>query len=134
MPVLVDTSVWIDFIRGGSRTPTGLLRSALDRGVTPAINATIYQEILQGAVDDRRFREYRSYFGSQLFLHPTDHVELSERAARIFFDCRRKGLTLRSTIDCAIAALAIEHDVPLLHDDRDFDQLAQVVPKLKLYA
>ena len=134
MSILVDTSVWIDFIRGGSRAPTRRLQSALDRGMTPAISATIYQEILQGAVDERRFREYRSYFRSQLFLHPADRVESSERAARLYFDCRRNGLTIRSTIDCAIATLAIEHDVPLLHDDRDFDRMAQIVPKLKIYA
>ena len=133
MAVLIDTSVWIDFIRGGSRAATVRLRSALDRGVLPAITATIYQEVLQGAVDERMFQEYRSYFRSQKFLHPADPVGTHERAARIYFDGRRIGLAVRSTIDCLIAQIAVEHDVPLLHDDRDFEQIAKVLPKLKFF-
>lgn len=133
MSILIDTSVWIDFIRGGSRAATGRLRSALNRGAVPAITATIYQEVLQGAVDQRVFREYRAYFRSQTFLHPADSVECHERAARIYFDCRRKGYTVRSTIDCLVAQIAVEHDVPVLHDDRDFEQIAKVVPKLRLF-
>jgi len=54
-------------------------------------------------------------------------------AARIYFDCRRVGLAVRSAIDCLIAQVAIEHDVPLLHDDRNFEQIAQVLPKLKFF-
>ena len=133
MPVLIDTSVWIDFIRGGSRASTARLRGALDRGVLPAITSSIYQEILQGAIDEKMFREFRSYFRGQQFLHPLDPLESHERAARIYFGCRRKGLTIRSTIDCLIAQIAAEHDVPLLHDDRDFEQIAQVLPKLRFF-
>ena len=60
--ILVDTSVWIDFIRGRSTSPVERLRAALDRGVSAAITPLIYQEILQGAVDEKTFRDYRSYF------------------------------------------------------------------------
>ena len=109
------------------------LKGALDRGVEPAITAMIYQEILQGAVDERAFRDYRNYFSSQRFLHPLDPVEAHERAARIYFECRRKGLTIRSSIDCLIDHIAVEHDVPLLHDDHDFEQIAQVLPDLKFF-
>jgi predicted nucleic acid-binding protein len=133
LTVLVDTSVWIDFIRGGSRESTGRLRVALDGGVLPAITSSVYQEILQGAVDERTFREYRSYFRGQPFLQPLDPGESHERAARIYFDCRRKGLTVRSSIDCLIAQIAMEHDVPLLHDDGDFEQIARVLPKLRFF-
>lgn len=133
MTVLVDTSVWIDFIRGGSRESTGRLRVALDAGVLPAITSSVYQEILQGAVDERTLREYRNYFRGQQFLQPLDPVESHERAARIYFDCRRKGLTVRSSIDCLIAQVAMEHDVPLLHDDRDFEQIARALPKLRFF-
>jgi len=133
LSILIDTSVWIDFIRGGSRAPTGRLRSALDRGVPPAITTAIYQEVLQGAVDERVFHEYRSYFRGQRFLHPADPIASHERAARIYFDCRRVGLAVRSAIDCLIAQVAIEHDVPLLHDDRNFEQIAQVLPKLEFF-
>ena len=131
--MLVGTSVWIDFIRGDARESTLRLRRALDRGVLPAICAAIYQEVLQGAVADKTFREYRSYFAGQVFLQPVDPIESYERAARIFFDCWRKGLTIRSSIDCLIARIAVEHDTPLLHEDRDFEQIAQVLPKLRFF-
>ena len=49
-------------------------------------------------------------------------------AARIYYDCRRRGLTLRSTVDCFIAQLAIEVDGVLLHNDGDFESIAQVRP------
>ena len=130
--ILVDTSVWIDFIRGKVTEAVVRLRTALDRGVPIAITPLIYQEILQGARDDKAFRDYRNYFSSQRFLHPSDPVISHERAARLYFDCRRAGLTVRSSNDCLIAQVALEHDVPLLHDDREFQAIAQVAPALKL--
>jgi predicted nucleic acid-binding protein len=47
-------------------------------------------------------------------------------AARIYYDCRRRGLTVRSTLDCVVAQIAIEHGVPLLHDDRDYTAISRV--------
>ncbi|MDQ6621218.1 MAG: PIN domain-containing protein [Pseudomonadota bacterium] len=130
--ILVDTSVWIDFIRGSATEPVARLRTGLDTGVAIAITPLIYQEILQGARDDKAFRDYRAYFAGQRFLHPADPVLSQERAARLYFDCRRAGLTVRSSNDCLIAQVALEHDVPLLHDDRDFQAIAEVAPALKL--
>ena len=54
--------------------------------------------------------------------------EIHLEAARILFDCRRKGLTVRSSTDCLIAALAMERGGVLLHDDADFDAIAKVRP------
>ncbi|MDQ2917947.1 MAG: PIN domain-containing protein [Pseudomonadota bacterium] len=129
--ILVDTSVWIDFIRGRSTEVVDRLRNALDRGVEVAVTSLIYQEILQGASDERMFRDYRSYFSGQRFLHPLEPIATYERAARLYFECRRKGLTIRSSDDCLIAQIAVEQGVPLLHDDRDFERIAQVAPQLK---
>jgi predicted nucleic acid-binding protein len=47
--------------------------------------------------------------------------------------CRRKGMTIRSTIDCLIAQIAIEHDLELLHSDRDFENMVSVIPELKIH-
>lgn len=129
--ILVDTSVWIDFIRGRSTEVVDRLRNALDRGVEVAVTSLIYQEILQGASDERMFRDYRSYLSGQRFLHPLEPIATYERAARLYFECRRKGLTIRSSDDCLIAQIAVEQGVPLLHDDRDFERIAQVAPQLK---
>lgn len=130
--ILVDTSVWIDFIRGRSTGVVGRLRTMLDRGVEAALTALIYQEILQGAADESTFRDYRAHFSSQRFLHPRDPVATHEHAARLYYECRHKGLTIRSSIACLIARIAIEHEVSLLHDDRDFDAIAKVARGLEL--
>lgn len=131
MTILVDTSVWIDFIRGRSTDVVGRLRAALDRGVAAAVTPLVYQEVLQGASDERAFRDYQAFLSTQPFLHPMESIATHERAARLYFECRRLGLTIRSTIDCLIAQIAIENRVPLLHDDRDFEHIAKVAPKLE---
>jgi hypothetical protein len=61
-----------------------------------------------------------------------DPVESFAQAAKIYFQCRRKGITVRSTIDCLIAQTAIEHNLLLLHDDRDYEGIASVIP-LRFY-
>lgn len=72
------------------------------------------------------------YFGTQIFFHPNDRVASYQAAAQIFFDCRRRGITIRSTIDCLITQIAIEQDLVLLHNDKDFEKMAGVVKKLNL--
>jgi hypothetical protein len=129
--ILVDTSVWIDFIRGRSTEVVDRLRRALDSGIEAVITPLVYQEILQGAADERAFRDYRAYFSRQRFVHPREPVATHERAARLYFECRRMGLTIRSSVDCLIAQIAVEHAVPLMHDDRDFERIAKVAPQLK---
>ena len=69
----------------------------------------------------------KNYLSSQRFFHPIDPVESYAEAARIYFLCRKKGITIRSTIDCLIAQICIEHELDLLHDDRDFDAMAEIV-------
>ena len=129
---LVDTSVWIDFIRGSKGVHVERLRSLI-AGQTPVgLSPVIYQEILQGARNDQQFQRFREYFSCQRFFLPTDPVETSARAAEIYFRCRRKGITIRSSIDCQIAAIAIEHELLLLHNDRDFLNMGGVVPGLRL--
>lgn len=129
--ILVDTSVWIDFIRGRSTDVVERLRVALDRGIQAAVTPLIYQEVLQGAADERAFRDYRAFLSTQPFVHPHEPVATHEHAARLYFECRRIGLTLRSSVDCLIARIAIEQGIALLHDDRDFVQIAKVAPNLK---
>ncbi|HEX6796029.1 MAG TPA: PIN domain-containing protein [Casimicrobiaceae bacterium] len=131
MTILVDTSVWIDFIRGRPTAVVGRLRAALDRGIAAAVTPLVYQEVLQGASTERAFRDYQAFLSTQPFLHPTEYAATHERAAHLYFECRRLGLTIRSTIDCLIAQIAIEHGVPLLHDNRDFERIAMVAPRLE---
>ena len=60
-------------------------------------------------------------------------VQSFENAARLNFRCRRKGITVRSTIDLLIAETTIENDLVLLHDDEDYINMARAIPELKLY-
>lgn len=60
-------------------------------------------------------------------------VDSYSQAANIYFTCRRKGITVRSTVDCVIAQIAIEHELILLHNDKDFENIAKVFPDLNLW-
>ena len=96
------------------------------------LTGVTYQEVLQGVYSKGEFERVSEYLGSQTFYHPLDPVESYTEAARMYFDCRRAGITIRSSIDCLIARVAIEHGLMLLHDDRDFERISKVVPDLTL--
>jgi len=124
--------VWIDYLGGTETRVTGRLSEVLDSGVPFGITGVILQEVVQGVVSREEFEEVSEYLGSQTFYHPQDPVESYKEAARIYFDCRRAGITIRSATDCLIARVAIEHDLILLHDDRDFEAMAGMVPDLTI--
>ena len=130
--MLVDTSVWIDFLNGAEGPSVSRLKSELFTNGNVAITGVIFAEILQGAATPERYERLRGYFEAQAFLHPLDPIDSYAEAARLFFLCRRAGVTVRNTVDCLIAQIAIEHDVPLLHKDKDYQRIAQVVPELTL--
>ena len=121
--ILADTSVLIDFLKGTKTESCEKLKNILQQGIPFGINSLIFQEVLQGAKSEKEYRLLRQYLETQRFYHPRD---------QIYFKCRRKGVTIRSTIDCIIAQTAIEHDLFLLHSDTDFDAMATVIP-LKIY-
>ena len=129
--VLVDTSVWVDFFRRRRTDHVLRLRAMLDENRPFALSPIIAEEILQGAADEREFTLLDEYLMSQTMLFPLHPVDTHRSAARLYFDCRRLGFTPRSTIDCLIAQIALEHGVPLLHDDRAFERIARVAPNLE---
>lgn len=129
--ILVDTSVWIDYLRGKATPATRTLDRIMDDQRPFAITGVIYQEILQGADSESSCQRLQAYFGTQRFLHPHDPVETHARAAGLYGRCRRAGITIRSTVDCLIAQLAIEHEAVLLHGDRDFTRMAEVIVALR---
>jgi predicted nucleic acid-binding protein len=128
--VLVDSSVLIDFL-GGRDTPAVRRLSEIEASGEAAgwaLPLLCLQEVLQGAKNEREWTLLRIALESQEIVAPLDLPAVHIEAARIFFDCRRKGLTVRSSMDCFIAALALERQLPLLHDDTDFDVIARVRP------
>ncbi len=130
--ILVDTSVLVAFLRGTTSKASHKLRGVLQQQVPFGINSFIFQEVLQGAKSEREYDALKRYLSSQRFYHLIHPIDSFAAAARIYFDCRRSGLTIRSTIDCVIAQTAIEHNLLLLHDDRDYEAIGSVVP-LKFY-
>ena len=130
--ILVDTSVLIDLFKGISNDPTDRMREVLTHDIPFGITSVIYQEVLQGAKSEKEYALLKEYLSCQRFYHPRDALKTYENAARIYFRCRKKGVTIRSTIDCLIAQIALEHNLLLLHNDKDFDAMAPII-ELNLY-
>lgn len=127
---LVDTSVWVDFFKASPNPAVERLKALLSTGADLGLSTTILQEILQGTAGDRQFAKYRSYFETQPIYLPQDPVETAMTAARIYFDCRRRGITVRSSNDCLIAQTAVEYGLILLHNDEDFRRIGRVLKEL----
>ncbi len=118
MKVLVDTSVWVDFINGYP-SPEANILSTLIRDQEIATCGVIIAEFFQGLRDSAVLREFEGYFRGMTYLAPAD-PETYLGAAALYRDLRRAGITIRSTIDCLIARLAAEQECYLLARDRDF--------------
>ena len=130
--ILVDTSVLIDFFKGTKNKESRKFESILRMNIPFGISSFIFQEILQGAVSEKEYDLLKNYLATQRFYNPTDSLESFDKAARIYMDCRKKGITIRSTIACIIAVTALEHDLLLLHNDKGYVLMQKVIP-LKFY-
>ena len=129
---LVDTSVWIDAQSPRPRAKGRRLQELERSGAAYGLTGGILQEILQGVRDEISFRKTRARFSGLRIYHPLDEVETHAAAALLYARCRWRGLTPRSSNDCLIAQIAIDHDLTLLHDDADYEKIARVEPRLKL--
>lgn len=129
--IVVDTTVWIDFL-GARGTPYHLhLRDLIRENAPLALTNLIYCEVLQGIVEDLAFRRTREILRAYPILHGRG-LDTFEQAAQIFRACRRRGFTVRNTVDCVIAATCLEAGAELYHNDRDFEAIAKV-GGLRLY-
>ncbi len=125
--VLVDTSVWIPFLRGDDTKGVDKFLSILHADIPFGINSFIYQELLQGTRTEHEFKDLKKYLDTQKICFLKDQVESYANAALIYYRCRKKGITVSSTIDCLIVQTAVEHNLMFLHEDSDFDRIAKVV-------
>jgi hypothetical protein len=117
--ILADTSVWIALLNGRIAPPP---IEALGQLVTCG---PVVQEVLQGLRDGRESRAFRTAFDSVPRLSDPLPEALFRAAANIYAQGRRQAITIRSSVDCLIAAIALEHGVPVWHRDRDFERIAQ---------
>ena len=116
--VLVDTTVWIDFFSAKPYPHVQTLENLIVNREDICLCGIVLTEVLQGIREDSEFTRTRDLFTNLVFLPMEYSVFL--RSAEIYRNLRRKGITIRKPVDCMIAAVAIEHDIPLLHTDRDF--------------
>ncbi len=130
--ILVDTSVLICFLKGDSDDKTLLLQEILSRDIPFGISAYTYQEILQGARDEAELQTLKEYLSTQRIYFLKPEAEIYEKAAMLYYNLRRRGITPRSTLDMLIVLTALEHNLALLHNDRDFDLMAPHIPELKI--
>lgn len=119
--ILIDTSAWIEFLRDTSSSVCRRVDALLAEDI--AICDPVRMEVLAGARDDDHLRNLRRLLARASSL-PTAATDF-DRAAALYRTCRRRGETVRTLVDCLIAAVAIRADAPVLHADRDFDALAR---------
>lgn len=120
--LLVDSSVWIEVLR--PRTPL-----VLEEIASPGDVATCFpvmQEVLSGIREQRLFLQARDGFLALPIVEDPMGREVFEEATALYRLARRTGLTIRSSVDCLIAACALRNDLTVLHRDRDFRSLAQI--------
>jgi predicted nucleic acid-binding protein len=125
--ILVDTSVWIDFFNGYESVEAAHLRICIADVRPLTIPGLVLTEILIGV---RNEAEAERVAGVLTAFDPTPELDSTDyqKAAELYRVCRRRGLTIRSTIDCLIAQLCLRHGYQLLAKDRDFDSIAEVFP------
>ncbi len=129
---LADTSAWIEYTRSKPRRVGVLLREFIENDVAVFVTGAIVQELLQGARDELQCRRLLNWLKPQRRIAPRNDFDTLAEAGQLYARCRWQGITPRSSNDCLIAQLAIEHDLILLHDDTDFEKIAQVEPRLRL--
>ena len=120
--ILVDTSIWIEVFRG--RRPFDLEANLDFDGVVTCL--PIVQEVLQGFRDERAYRAAREAMFSLPIVESPIGADVYAEAVDLYRNARRRGLTIRSSVDCLIAACAIRHDLELIHRDRDYTALAEI--------
>ncbi len=123
--VIVDTTVWVDYLRGTQNPEVEWLNREIARqrlGLTDIILC----EVLQGIPDDRWFaRVRRDLLRFEVFA--TGGTDLAVAAAHNFRSLRRSGHTVRKTIDCLIATFCLRSGHSLLYRDHDFDAFQRVL-------
>lgn len=122
--LLIDTSIWIEVLRDKSQVKAMKLKTIIAEKKYYLPVFFTKMELLQGCKDEIEWAKMSSYLAVQNYLEP-DYSSIWENSARLYFELRRRGVTIRSNIDCAISIMAIENNLILYHYDRDFEAIAK---------
>jgi predicted nucleic acid-binding protein len=125
--ILVDSSIWVAVEHRRIK-----LDECIPEDRSVAICPIVMLEVLRGTRDEARYAAARELLLEAEMLDSPVPRSRFEEAARIYLKCRASGIT-PSVPDCLIAACAIRHGVPLLHQDADFDLIARVIPRLEIF-
>ena len=123
--VMIDTSVWINVFADKQGDYSSWLNELL---AGREVYLTRFQqlELLQGCRNEQEWGKLSDYLDGQDYLETQSGTW--QAAARIYYDLCKMGITIRSPIDCCIAQIAMEHEMLLIHDDRDFTAIADQFP------
>ncbi|MBN2381675.1 PIN domain-containing protein [bacterium] len=124
--ILIDTSVWISFLAGCETLQTKTMEALIERREDICICGLVMTELLQGIRNSEQYEKTKVILSELLYLPMTRDIFID--AANIYRVCRSQGLTIRSPIDCMIAAICIAHGAKLLHNDRDFVLISEQFP------
>jgi predicted nucleic acid-binding protein len=130
--ILVDTSVIVDFLRGIVNNKVEIFKGVLEKEGNFCISPYTYLEILQGAKSESEFNKLKKHLSEIRVCKMSNDVEDFEKAAQMVLNLRNQGITPRNTIDVLIALTAIENNIPLLHNDRDFDFISDKISELRI--
>ena len=132
MSLIVDSSVWIDGFNPKVKTlEKELLKQLIVKDYPIYICPIIYQEVLQGIREEKMFEQIKHIL-RQYRMVDIDIMQASDYAVNLYRHLRKKGITIRKSVDCLIASYAILANMPLLHNDKDFSQIAKE-SGLKIY-
>jgi predicted nucleic acid-binding protein len=131
--ILVDTSVLIGYLKNLKGAHYEKLDYIIDNDIPYGICHYIYQELLQGSANEKEYRILKEYLDSLPFFDLLHGRESFENSALMYINCRKNGITVRSTVDLLIAQIAIENNLYLLHNDNDFTNMSKLYKKLKIY-
>jgi len=123
--ILIDTSVWVDLLRGSGRGPE--LAAMLRSKVRLASTEPILMELLAGTRNDIEYTSVRR-LGTSVTWIPLDPASDFDSSARIYTHCRRNGITPRGLIDTLIVAIALRAGCPVMTSDRDFTAMETLLP------
>jgi predicted nucleic acid-binding protein len=125
-PIIVDTSVWVDFLNGHASAQAIRLKQLLIDDARIILTPTILQEILQG-LREQYYEDLKQFLMEQELL-ADEPFALAIEAAELYQGLRRLGITIRKSNDCLIAACAIRNGCAVLHKDRDFKRISEHTP------
>ena len=121
--IVVDSSVWIDYFNGKKTSQTDRLDSALGN-IQVIIGDLILTEVLQGFQNSKEFKVAKDLLMGIPFM-PMVGRAIALKSAENYRFLRRRGVTVRKTMDVIIGTFCMYYQLPLLHDDRDFDPMVR---------